>query len=1145
MTIKFIHLTTHSEYSMSSSIIRLDEMLQMSKEGGMPSVALTDHMNLFGAVKFFKKAISKGIKPIIGCELDLIYDPKDHDKFSLTVLCQNQQGYENLLEILSRAYQLDNMQKKPLVEKRWLLELSGGLIVLSGGYKGDVGKFILSDDDKKALQAVKEWKNCFGDRYYLEVSRFNRQREAELIRKLAIISDVTNVPLVATNHPLFINVDEYESHSTRVCISEGKLLSHYNKSPKYSKQQYFKSQQQMQELFADLPHSLENTINIAKRCNVILILDQISLPDFPLPNNYTVETYLTEVAESGLKKKFDDKCISNNDEAVDIEEVYYKRLSTELSVIISMGYAGYFLIVHDFIVWSKNNNIPVGPGRGSGAGSIVAYSLGITDIDPIKYELFFERFLNPERVSMPDFDIDFCINGRDKVINYVAAKYGQHTVAQIITFGTLSAKAVVRDVGRVFGQPYGLVDRVAKLIPMELGITLKKALTEPELKDKYDSDDVVKSIIDMAIKLEGIVRNAGKHAGGVVIAPGAIKKYSAVYRESIQDNLVTQYDKDDVEQVGLIKFDLLGLKTLTIIDNAVRIINKNLIDKLDISKIDLCDSKVYELICRCNTTAVFQLESRGMKDLIKRLQPDRFEDIIDLIALFRPGPLQSGMVDDFINRKHGREKVKYIHLSLEPVLSTTHGVILYQEQVMEIARRVGSYTLGKADLLRRAMGKKKLQEMAMQRNTFLTGAISNGLDERLANIIFDLMEKFSGYGFNKSHSTAYALLTYQTAWLKTNYTAEFMAAVMSSELENTDKLFGLINECRQMGIKVLSPSVNNSGYKFSIEENGIRFGLGAIKGIGQSVVDEIINKRNEGAFVNLFDFTNRVNLKKVSQKTMETLAYSGCLDSLNDSRGAIISKLPRYFGLSEQKQQDEQNGQVSLFDRGFDNNIANDVDESIGSEITTKEYLSGEMDTLGFYFSIHPMDLYKEDVKSLGILSIKSVYDNNNLPKKVVLAGIIIAIKRIVTKRGEPMFFVTIDDGNMMTDLLIFNDVYQESVDHVIKDRVIKIECAVSVDSNNVLRLRAVKIESLQHFREESCRTIEIKVSEEDYSSEKLSQLSDILAEQQQGGCSIFLSYDKNKFTGKFKLKENFRPAYDIVWNLRNIFGDNSILVRY
>ena len=874
-----------------------------------------------------------------------------------------------------------------------------------------------------------------------------------------------------------------------------------------------------------------------------LSLDTVSLPNFPLPDNYTVETYLTDIAQAGLKNRFSDNSINSSNQASELEKIYFNRLSTELSTIISMGYAGYFLIVYDFILWAKNNNIPVGPGRGSGAGSIVAYSLGITDIDPIKYELLFERFLNPERVSMPDFDIDFCINGRDKVIEYVAEKYGQHAVAQIITFGSLSAKAVVRDVGRVFGQPYGLVDRIAKLIPMELGITLNKALHEPELKDKYDSDEVVKSIIDMAIKLEGIVRNAGKHAGGVVIAPGKINKYSAVYRENIADNLVTQYDKDDVEQVGLIKFDLLGLKTLTIIDNAVKLIKSN--TKLDINKIDIDDPKVYKLICSCNTTAVFQLESRGMKDLIQRLQPDKFEDIIALIALFRPGPLQSGMVDDFINWKHGREEVKYIHPYLEPVLSNTYGVILYQEQVMEIARKIGSYSLGKADLLRRAMGKKKPQEMAQQRSTFLDGAIANGVEKKIANTIFDLMEKFSGYGFNKSHSAAYALLTYQTAWLKANYTAEFMAAVMSSELENSEKLFGLINECKHLGIKILPPSVNASNFEFSIEDNDIRFGLGAIKGIGKSIVDEIVDKRGNKKFVDLLDFTNRVDLKKVSVRIMETLAYSGSLDCLGEIRGVIISKLPGYFSLSEKKQQDLQNGQASLFGGELDKRITNEIDLESKDTVTTRQYLSGEMDTLGFYFSIHPMNLYQEDIKALDILPIKTLQQNSLRQDKVIFAGIIIAIKRIVTKRGDPMYFVTVDDGDDIIDVLVFNDVYQNADGVIAKEKVVRIECAISVDNNEVLRLRAIKVDCLQKIREEACKEIEIHMSETEYSTDKLSKLSDILSEQRKGKCTIFLSYDKKQATGKFKLKENFKPADDIVWNLRNLFGDNSILMKY
>lgn len=1138
---KFIHLTNHTEYSIGKGTIDIKKLLDKAIEYKMPAVAITDHMNLFGAVKFFKAAISKGIKPIIGCELDIVDSAESMDISNVIVLCKNEQGYKNLMAMLSKAYLLDNKLQKAVIEKEWLAKQSEGLILIIGSQTSHVNKLILKDNNEAVLEELRFWKDKFHDRLFLEVSNFLHDNSQKITHKMALISNATGIPLLATNHSLFLHKDDYESQCVRVCIHEGKLLTNYAKNPKYSKEQYFKSPLEMKKIFASLSDALDNTWEVAKKCNFILELGNIVLPDFPIPEAYTVNSFLNKLSQDGLESRFKQKSLQYLHNDQDLFNTYKERLEQEISVITKMDYSGYFLIVYDFIRWSKENNIPVGPGRGSGAGSLVAFSLGITDIDPIKYDLLFERFLNPERVSMPDFDIDFCIEGRDKIIDYVADKYGKHNVAQIITFGTMAAKAVVRDVGRVLGHPYGMVDKIAKLIPMELGITLKHALKEDDLKNLYKSDELVKSIIDMSINLEGLVRNAGKHAGGVVIAPQAIHNFTPVYRESVKDNLVTQYDKDDDEEVGLVKFDLLGLKTLTVIKRAVEIINGVTGQDLNIIDLPTDDRKAYDIICACQTTAVFQLESRGMKDLINRLQPDKFEDIIALVALFRPGPLQSGMVDDFINRKHGLQKVEYIHPDLESILSTTYGVILYQEQVMEIARKIGGYTLGKADLLRRAMGKKKPKEMAMQRNIFLQGAIDRGVDSHIANTIFDLMEKFSGYGFNKSHSAAYALLSYQTAWLKANYPAEFMAAVMSCDMENTDKLFSLINECKTMGIAVLPPCVNKSDYAFRIEDKKIRYGLGAIKGIGRAVVNAIINGR-QSEYSNLLDFMQRIDLARVTKKNIETFAYAGALDSLANTREEAISKIENCYGLAEAKYSANLSGQASLFADSLDIEIKESVDNF--DKITTKEFLAGEVSALGFYLSIHPIDLYKKDIIAQSIVPINRAKQYSH-SGNAALAGVITAIKRVITKKGDPMFFVTIDDGESSLDILVFQDVYLQAEGAIVKDRMIKVECAISQDNNGVMRVRAESVVTLQSLRERNCSAIEVQLAAADDVKDKMEDLSRVMELQKPGKCSLFIHYEKNGVKGKLKIKDNFNPEDDIMWNLVSIFGEDNIEVKY
>ncbi|MBS0359703.1 MAG: DNA polymerase III subunit alpha, partial [Proteobacteria bacterium] len=904
---QFTHLQVHSEYSLIDGIVRIESLVETAAKLGMPAVAITDQSNLFAAIKFYQAAIKAGIKPIIGCDIYLENVEHPESPYRATLLCQNQLGYKNLIHLVSQSYLIGQKHDFPLIRYAWLQEFNEGLIVLSGGCFGDVGQNLLAHKNTLAKNYLEFWKKYFPERYYLTIQRCGRANEERHIQLILPLASEHEIPVVATNDVRFIEKDDFDAHEARVCIRQGYTIDDPKRPKNYTEQQYLRSPDEMKKLFSEWPEVLENSIEIAKRCSLEFKLGVVHMPNFPLHDEVTVEKYLENKSWDGLEKRLQIIFRNQLSELNELRVPYDQRLKLELDVISKMGFAGYFLIVADFIQWSKQEGIPVGPGRGSGAGSLVAYALEITDLDPLQYDLLFERFLNPERVSMPDFDIDFCMEGRDRVIEYVMERYGRDRVSQIITYGSMAAKAVVRDVGRVLGHPYGFVDRIAKMIPFELGITLDKALEQSELQDLYQEDEEVRELIDLARILEGLPRNVGKHAGGVVISPAALTEYVSLYCEPNGDNLVTQFDKDDAEAIGLIKFDFLGLRTLTIIDWALKIINRERKEKnetlLDISLIDLADPTTFDLLKACKTTAVFQLESRGMKDLVRRLKPDCFEDIIALVALFRPGPLQSGMVDDFINRKHGLSKVEYLHPSLESVLKPTYGVILYQEQVMQIAQILAGYTLGEADLLRRAMGKKKPEEMAKQRSMFTEGAVGRGVDRRTATYIFDLMEKFAGYGFNKSHSAAYALLAYQTAWLKTHYPAAFMAAVLSSDMDNTDKVVNFIDDCRIMNLKVLPPHVNHSSYQFTVlDERTIVYGLGAIKGVGENAVDSIINARNQsGPFKNFFDFCLRVDLRKVNRRVIEASIKSGALDNLDAQRASMMASLDRALAFAEQR----------------------------------------------------------------------------------------------------------------------------------------------------------------------------------------------------------------------------------------------------
>ncbi len=975
----FVHLRLHTEYSLVDGAVRVKPLMKQLAKQHMPAVALTDQGNLFAMVKFYKAAMAAGIKPIIGVDAWVSDADSQVQPFRMLLLCQNRAGYLNLSQLISKSYQHGQQRGIPVMQSDWIHQHSAGLIALSGGRDGDVGRALVSGNSDEAEQLLKQWQATFGDRYYLELQRTGRENEEHYINEAVNLALKTDTPVVATNDVRFLKASDFDAHEVRVCIHEGRTLDDPRRSKNYSHEQYLRTAEEMQTLFEDIPEALQNSVAIAQRCNLEIRLGESFLPQFPVPAGETTDSYFTRVSKEGLEQRLQKLLDPAAADYAQRKAEYEERLQIEMDVIINMGFPGYFLIVADFIQWSKDNDIPVGPGRGSGAGSLVAYALKITDLDPLQFDLLFERFLNPERVSLPDFDVDFCMDRRDEVIDYVARKYGRDSVSQIITYGTMAAKAVVRDVGRVMAQPYGFVDRIAKMIPFEIGMTLTKALEESDdLKKAYDEEEDVHGIIDMALSLEGLARNAGKHAGGVVISPTVLTDFTPLYCEEGGNSVVTQFDKDDVESVGLVKFDFLGLRTLTIIDWAVKHINRRREQEgqkegakeegeglLDITAITLDDPATFKLLQAANTTAVFQLESRGMKDLITRLQPDTFEDIVALVALFRPGPLQSGMVDDFINRKHGRAQVDYFHPDLEQVLSPTYGVILYQEQVMQIAQVLAGYTLGGADMLRRAMGKKKPEEMAKQREIFMQGAIARGVDKGLASKIFDLMEKFAGYGFNKSHSAAYALLSYHTAWLKQHYPAEFMAAVLSSDMDNTDKVVSLIEDCHKQDLEVRPPDINESVYQFSVHDpKTVIYGLGAIKGVGGAALDGIIEERSEdGPFVDLYDFCRRNDTRKVNRRVMEALIKAGALDALGSNRATLMASLNNAMQLAEQNHAAALAGQDDMFGSDDVPEQRSNVHIVEVEDWEDEQRLFNEKETLGLYLTGHPIDKYEDELR--------------------------------------------------------------------------------------------------------------------------------------------------------------------------------------
>ena len=1141
----FSHLRVSSEYSISQGLLTVNQIVENAVKKSIPSVAMTDRANMFGLVKFFDKCEASGIKPISGCSLNVVFKDDD-ESYELLCLAKSNKGHKNLMKIISSAH--NNISfTSPIIKFEELVELKDDIVVISGGKGSHVFELLRRNNILDTNKKIDQFTKYFKDDFVLEIQRTNRTDESDYIEKVIPISIEKSIPIIATNDVLFSSSEDYEIHETKVCINTGKTLNDPNREKKFSDQQYFKSAEEMTNLFKEAISFIENTNEISKKCNVSLKTKGYFLPEYPVPKEHDFDSYLTDLSHQRLKQYLENFNIEKKAE-------YVKRLDYELEQIKTMGFSSYFLIVYDFIQWSKNNDVPVGPGRGSGAGSLVAFALGITTLDPIIHGLLFERFLNPERLSMPDFDVDFCMEKRDLVIDYVSNKYGSGAVSQIATFGTMAARAVVRDVARAMGKPYALGDRISKMIPFAPGMTLDKAkIEQPIFAQTIKNDSEVREIVDLSYKLEGIARNVGKHAGGVVIAPGSISDFCPVYVDRQSSSVMTQYDKDDVEKIGLVKFDFLGLRTLTVIDRAVKSINldKDEAKKFDIESIPLNDDKVFKLLSSGKTMAVFQLESSGMRDLIKRLKPTKFEEITALLALYRPGPLNSGMHDEFVDRKHGDSPVTYPHELLEEVLEETYGVIVYQEQVMEAARVLAGFYLGQADILRRAMGKKKKEEMEEQREIFVKGCVKNNIKEKNAEQIFDLINQFAEYGFNKSHSAAYALISYQTAYLKAYYPEHFMASVMSSELGNTDKIYALTQECVRMGIKVLKPNIVSSSKRFLVnDKNEIEYGLGAIKGVADTFIKHVCESRKNKQFRDLWDFSKKVDIKLGGKKSLEALSQSGAFDSLSPSRSIAIACVEDML-----KDGSLQNGEnlksgdlFADFDESFDpyekyKNIQN---------LTLSEKLELEKKSLGYYLSGHPVIAIENKVSRI---RANKISDLTNDIKRSSLVCLINSVRQIKDRKGKPLTFVNFDDGTGVMDGIISSEVLENCHVFLKEGSILCLKGSIEVDdyrTNDIgalmFRMRVKEVSTIDNELKRKISSIEIDVSKSDLLSlENFGDKLELIDSEfwSDGSCRINLKVQSNNSEAIIELGDEYKfvPNIENLFYLEDLFGKDTLKV--
>ena len=1146
----FVHLRLHSEYSVVDGIVRVDDAVAAAAADGMPALALTDLSNLFGMVKFYKAARGAGVKPIVGCDVWLSNEADRDKPFRLLLLVQSHTGYLRLCDLLTRAYRTNQYRGRPEIRREWFNETgTEGLIALNGAHHGDIGQALIADNSEAAAKLAQAWAALFPQRFYVEIQRPGPNAmtagaavvpvEVCVQRSLKLAAQV-KLPVVATHPVQFLRAEDFRAHEARVCISEGQMLSDQRRPKLFTDQQYFLKQDEIVNLFNDLPDALANSLEIAKRCNLKLELGKSRLPDFPTPNNESLDEYLNLRSFEGLRARI--QVLYPNAEAREKElPRYVERLEFEIKVILQMGFPGYFLIVADFINWAKNNGVPVGPGRGSGAGSLVAYSLGITDLDPLRYNLLFERFLNPERVSMPDFDIDFCQDGRDRVIDYVKQRYGADSVSQIVTFGTMAAKAVVRDVGRVLEMSYTFCDQLAKLIPFQPGKHITLALAremEPQLKEREQNEEEVRELLALAEKVEGLTRNVGMHAGGVLIAPGKLTDFCPLYVADSSDSAVSQFDKDDVEAIGLVKFDFLGLTTLTILDWAVRYVKQlDPESTLALHQLPLDDAASYRMFATANTAAIFQFESRGMRDLLRRAKPDRFGDIIALVALYRPGPMD--LIPDFCERKHGK-RFESPDPRVKDILSESYGIMIYQEQVMQMAQIIGNYSLGGADLLRRAMGKKKPEEMAEHRGIFAEGAAKNGLTPRKADELFDLMEKFAGYGFNKSHAAAYALVAYQTAYMKAHHAAAFMAANMSAVMNDTDKVQQLHEDSIANGLEILPPDVNSGGYRFApVDKKRIRYGLGAIKGTGEGAINHMIEVREKsGPFKDLFDFCHRVDNRVVNRRVVESLVRAGAFDSVDDNRAALLASVG--MALESAEQASRSANQTNLFGDVEDHRPT--VQQGKVARWHDLERLKQEKAAVGFYLSGHPFRTVEAELRGFAPTRLDQVSPQANT---VMLAGIIVSQRIQMTRRGR-MGVLVLDDSYARLELTVFNELYEQHRHWLKEDTLVVVEGKVSksmFDDSENLRISAEKLFDLQKAREQFARALKITCNGQS-SGEKLRAL---LTPHLKGSCPVEIEYHNQNAVCEIRLGEDWKvhPRDELYASLAEWLQPENVRFQY
>ena len=1149
----FTHLSLRTAYSLIDSTIALDALIKKAKKYKISALAITDFLNTFNAIKFYQVCIKNKIKPIIGCQIPLSNFEYNNQQPFITMLCKNQEGYRNLIRLISDIHINKLGGKLPSISIDDIKKYNQGLIVCTGGYNGIIGKNLIYENYERVSKNLKSLNEIFKNNLYIEIQKTKHVSEESINNKILKIAQEIKIPIIATNNVLFINKDDFESHEVKVCINKKIKLDDRIEQTEYTENQYFKTPDEMRDIFKDLPDSILNVSEIIKRCNLKLTLDTYHMPEFDAPAGIAVDQHFESIVRKGLEAK-----LSSINESK--HESYFTRLDTEINVIKKMGFTSYFLIVHEFISWAKNNNIPVGPGRGSGAGSLVAYSLGITSVDPLPHNLLFERFLNIDRISMPDFDIDFCMVNRQKVIEHISEKYGNDKVSQIITYGSLAARAVIRDVGRVLGMSYTFVDKIAKLVPFTPGITIDDALKQnKELREGYDSTEEIKNLIDTSRKIEGLPRNVGKHAAGIVISPNEIYNHIPLYRVEESGEIVTQYDKDDIEKLGLVKFDILGLRTLSIIDKTIHNLKRKKIADIDIDTINPNDQKVYSLMQKKLTTGVFQLESSGMKRYMGQLKPDCFDDIVALVALYRPGPLGTNMVDDFINNKHGK-KINYEHPLLESILSPTYGLILYQEQVMEISRALANYSLGEADILRRAMGKKKKEEMENQRQKFLSGATENKIPEYIAESIFSKMEKFAGYGFNKSHSVAYAYISYQTALLKTYYPSEFLASALSSDMDNTDKVISLIKAAKEMGIKVVKPDINKSSFEFqALGDKVIIFGLGAIKGVGLNAVKHLISERDRnGQFNNIFEFCERVSHSSINIAAMDALIFSGACDLFDSNRIFLKKVLDKALTYGQKKQLTKTSGQTELFASDTSSSVAKNVKLSEKKfELTREirlEVLQSEKKVLGLYLSGHPIAEYESEIKSMGFNPIgfylNKINDGikENYSEYVSLSGVIVDSRTQRVGSDRFINILSIDDSSGSIEVIIYPDVYDKYKEMLKENEILFVTGNISIDEyNGSLSIKASSVVDIDFARQNYSKKIELLITSDKTNDETIGKLMSILEPHKNGKCPLIIKCISKQHVVPLSLDEQWHinPTSVLINNLTKLLGSENIIVKY